>query len=91
MADELSLPATLLTHKNVLKMLTILFPCTLKKVQPTAYAAERLVIARRVFKENSSKTREKFFADPLIKYLWVRIFVTNTPETFISYLRQVRT
>ena len=34
--------------------------------------------------------RFSFFSDPLIKYLWSKIFIEDNPEVVISHLRRLR-
>ena len=52
MVDILSLPSQFINAVDILKMLTLLFPCSIKKVFPNHYKIERLFLVR-VFKENS--------------------------------------
>ena len=44
----------------------------------------------KVFGENSAKIREKFFSEPLVKYLWIHHFMKESPGTVLSYLRSMR-
>ena len=39
--NDLNLPQELKDDENMLILLTILFPCTVKKIRPTEYADER--------------------------------------------------
>ena len=89
MVDDLSLPDVLLNKKNLLKMVTILFPCTVKKVVPSEYKNERIFLVK-AFGENSAKIRQKFFSEPLVKYLWINHFMKESPGTVLSYLRSMR-
>ena len=74
MVNTLSLPEALVDEENVLKLLTIIFPCTIKKVDPENRKEERAFFLK-IFRENSAIMRSKFFSDPLVKYLWEQIFI----------------
>ena len=53
MTDILCLPHELLGTENFLKMLTIIFPQSVKKVLPDLYPAERRFLVN-IFRENNS-------------------------------------
>ena len=42
------------------------------------------------FRENCAKKRIDFFKDPLVKYLWNKIFMQEKPEVFLDHLRWMR-
>ena len=42
-----------------------------------------------IFRDNSVRQRAEFFGDPLIQILW-KMFVQESPETTLDYLRQLR-
>ena len=85
---DLNLPKELLDHDNTLKLLTILFPCSIKKILPTECIEARELLLS-TFRENCAKKREDFFSDPLVKYLWNNIFIQEQPEIFQSHLRWI--
>ena len=70
-------------------MLAIIFPCSVKRILPRNNRAERIFFVR-VFKENNSHLRQKLFSDPLVKYLWSRIFIEESAETSITYLKSIK-
>ena len=89
MADRLSLPNVLLNEEDLLKMVTILFPCSIKKVTPDEYKHERIFFVK-AFGENSALIREQFFSNPLVKYLWVNHFMKEGSNIILTYLRSIR-
>ena len=89
MTDILCLPNELLGTENFLKMLTIIFPQSVKKVLPDLYPAERRFLVN-IFRENNSQSRKKYFSDPLVKYLWTHFFIREAPEICVTYLRLVK-
>ena len=44
----------------------------------------------QVFRENNGAVRTKFFSDPVVKYVWDNIFVTQSEDIIISHLRRIR-
>ena len=89
MTKILCLPNELLDTESVLKMLTILFPQSVKKVLPGTHSAERQFLVL-IFRENNSSSRKRYFADPLIKYLWTHVFIKEAPDVCATYLRLVK-
>ena len=93
MKDELSLSPALMDHESVVKMLTVLFPCTLRKPLPNSNdlmtPVTRFHLAQ-VFRENNQELRQKFFKEPLIKHLWSKIFIKECSETCVAHLRRIR-
>ena len=73
----------------MLKMITFMFPCRARKLDPTT-AKEARGLLVQVFHENNSKLRTQLFSDPLIKFLWSEIFVVRAPDTLVNYLRFVK-
>ena len=73
MVKGLVLPDALQDNDSTIKMVTLLFPCTIRKLFdiPLQQMDERTrTFFVQVFKENSVAQRRKFFSDPLIQYLW---------------------
>ena len=70
-------------------MLTIIFPCTTKHVQPQSNSEERHKMIT-VFRENCSKTRRQFFNNPLVRYLWSEVFMRHNPEIIMVQLRRMK-
>ena len=68
--DELLLPDELMTDANVVKMLTLIFPCTTRRPLPNLTERVDRILFAQVFRENNNNVRTKFFSDSLIKYLW---------------------
>ena len=93
MVKDLALPEALLDHESVVKMLTLLFPCTTRRRLPLLPVMEnpvdRIPFAQ-VFRENNLSLRQKFFSDPLVKYLWSKIFIVECPDICIDHLRRIR-
>ena len=90
MATDLNLPKELMEYQNVAKMLTLLFPQSTRRPIPNLrHEVDRILLAQ-VFREQNRRMRKKFFSDPFVKYLWSKIFITKSPEIFVSYLRQLR-
>ena len=91
MSQYLSMPNALLNDENVVKMLTLLFPCSESR-EPTRmkkYTAEKSLFAK-IFRENNYDLRERFFNDPLAKFLWGKIFTVDAAEITINHLRRIR-
>ena len=82
------MPESLLDHENVLKMVTILFPCTTKGILPDYCKAKREQLVQ-TFRENSQKSRTFIFSEPLVKYLWSNVFIKNAPEIVVDHLRWI--
>ena len=74
MRDRLNLPEFLLTHDQVLKMVSLVLPCQFKRLKPPEARQSRSVLLN-VFNENNSKLRDKFFSDELLQYLWSEVFI----------------
>ena len=71
-------------------MLTMLFPYTMRRPIPgLTHKVDRVLFAK-TFRENNSWVRLSFFSDPLIKYLWSKIFIEDNPEIVISHLRRLK-
>ena len=43
-----------------------------------------------MFRDNNEQIRRKFFTDPLIKYVWSKIYIVQNPEVMVTHLRQLR-
>ena len=87
MINDLKVPETLLSLENIVKMITLLFPCSLRKAMPTEEPRNHLA---QVFRENNQKLRQQFFQEPLIKYLWTKIFIVEGENIVIDHMRRVR-
>ena len=87
---DLKLPPELQDDQSVVKVLTLVFPCTLRRPLPNMLLTIDRVLFAKVFRENNNTTRYKFFSDPLIKYLWSQIFIKEDPEILITQLRRLR-
>ena len=74
MRDRLNLPEFLLTHDQVLKMVSLVLPCQFKRLKAPEARQSRSVLLN-VFNENNSKLRDKFFSDELLQYLWSEVFI----------------
>ena len=90
MVDELALPESLLSDANIVKMLTLIFPCTPRRSLPNLTESVDRILFAQVFRENNNNVRTKFFSDPLIKHLWSQIFITTNPEITVAHLRRLR-
>ena len=71
-------------------MMTLLFPQSKNKNGQLDEYKEAVSFFRHIFQDNNTQLRTKFFRDPLIKYLWGTIFITECKEVCKSYLRKVR-
>jgi len=87
---NLELPESLLDRENVVKMLTILFPCSTRKPLGDEECRDVRHFFAEVFRENNVAIRNKFYSDPLVKYLWQHIFLDECPEICVSHLRRIR-
>ena len=87
---SLELPEALLDRENIVKMLTILFPCSTRKTLGEEEYRDTRHFFAEVFRENNVAIRNKFYSDPLIKHLWQHIFLAECPDTCISHLRRIR-
>ena len=58
--DRVGLPNDLKDEQNALKLLTIIFPQTLKKIRPFELASERENLSE-IFRENCASRRLEFF------------------------------
>ena len=89
MKQTLNAPDEMLQYEQVLKMTTLMLPCRSKRLDPRKCCKERNTLVQ-VFQENSRSLRSEFFADPLVKFLWSKIFILRSPETVTSHLRYIR-
>ena len=87
--ETLEIPKELKDQEHVLKLLTIVFPCTVKHVEPKLYRAERLKLIS-IFRENCAKKRQEFFGEPLIQYLWTKVFMEANPDIVNVHLRRIK-
>ena len=87
--DMINVPNDLKDEHNALKLLTIIFPQTLRKIRPFEYAEEREDL-NEVFKENCASRRLRFFKDPLVKFLWNNVFMQHKPHLLTSHLRWIK-
>ena len=91
--EDLHLPESLRDIESIIKMVTLLFPCSTRKQLPLlpelTHPAQRLHFAQ-VFRENNLEIRHKFFQEPLIQYLWSEIFIKVCPEVSVAHLRRIR-
>ena len=87
--DRLKIPSELRDHDNVLRLLTIIFPCTVKYIQPNHIRAERLKLVS-VFRENCVKNRQDFFSEPIIQFLWTKVFLEENPDLVSNHLRRLK-
>lgn len=87
--EQLKLPEAIMDHQSIVKVVTILFPCTLRKDMGACPFNTRSFFVQ-VFKENNVKIRNRFFSDPLVKYLWAKVFILEASEICISHLRRIR-
>ena len=71
-------------------MLTLLLPCTIRRPIPDLTQNVDRFLFAQVFRENNSWVRTSFFSDPLVKYLWEKIFLEESPEIVIAHLRRLR-
>ena len=93
MTEGLQLPDALTDDDSIAKMLLLLFPCAIRKELTSLtlqMSDNQRFIFVQVFKENNVSLRNKLFSDPLVKYLWSKIFIKETPETCIAHLRRIR-
>ena len=79
-----------MTDANIIKMLTLIFPCTTRRPLPNLTERVDRILFAQVFRENNNKVRTRFFSDLLIKYLWSKIFIITNPEIVVSHLRRLR-
>ena len=54
--NDLKMPQELMNEDNTLKLLTILFPCSLKKIQPKQLVKVRELFSN-IFRENCAQKR----------------------------------
>lgn len=87
--EVLEIPKELRDQENVLKLLTIVFPCTVKHVEPKVYRNERLKLIS-IFRENCAKKRLEFFREPLIQHLWSKVFMEANPDIINVHLRRIK-
>ena len=87
--EKLEVPQELRDYDHVLKMLTIVFPCTSKTIRVDDYKNDRAKMVA-VFRENTSKKRRAFFSEPLVKYLWQKIFMPANPNLVKNHLRRIK-
>ena len=87
--DRLKIPIELRDHDNVLRLLTIIFPCTVKYIEPNHIREERLKLVS-VFRENCVKNRQDFFSEPIIQFLWTRVFLEENPNLVSNHLRRLK-
>ena len=87
--NDLKLPQELIDEENTLKLLTMLFPCSIKKIRPTECIEVREMLLS-TFRENCAKKRENFFSDPLVRYLWNNIFMHEVPEVLSNHTRWIK-
>ena len=85
----LEIPKELRDQENLLKLLTIVFPCTVKHVEPKLHRNERLKLIS-IFRENCAKKRQEFFKEPLIQYLWSKVFMEANPDIVNVHLRRIK-
>ena len=71
-------------------MLTILFSCTARRPFPELDQTVDRTLFSKVFRENNYMLRRSFFSDPLIKHMWSKIFIKESPEVCIAHLRRIR-
>ena len=76
MVNVLNLPSVFLDQDSILKMITLLFPCSTKKDFKFEETEDRIIFLK-AFKENSHGMRIKFFSNPLMKHMWSKIFITE--------------
>ena len=88
--SDLKLPSILQDPASTVKMLTLLFPTTTRKRIPNLSQEVDRNFFASAFRENNVQIRLKFFSDPLIKYLWSKIFIVESPETMVAHLRRIR-
>ena len=84
------MPVDLQDLSNIVKMLTLLFPCTVRRPIPNLETFVDRIILSSVFRENNHRMRLKFFSDPLVKYLWSNFFIRDSPEIIVAHLRRIR-
>ena len=90
MVEKLELPEVLHDYEHVIKMLTLLFPCSTRKPLPEISTMVDRVVFVEVFRENNAIQRNRFFSDPLIKHLWMEFFLIECADTCVSHLRRIR-
>ena len=90
MAEKLELPEVLHDYEHVIKMLTLLFPCSTRKPLPELNTMVDRVVFVEVFRENNTIQRNRFFSDPLIKHLWEEFFLPECADTCVAHLRRIR-
>ena len=87
--EDINLPHDLKDQDNILKLLTIIFPCTIKKIRPFDLVDQRKELIA-IFRENCSKKRLNFFQDPLVMYLWNQVFMKERPDIFENHMRKIK-
>ena len=73
---------------SIVKMITLLFPCSLRKVMPVEIGYRGHLA--QVFRENNKRLRQEFFSEPLIKHLWSKIFIVEGSDIVIDHMRRIR-
>ena len=90
MAADLFLPKHLMDYSSMIKVLTLVFPCSIRRSLPELIEPVDRVFLVEVFRDNNSAVRAKFFSDPLIKHLWSKNFINKNPEIVVGHLRRLR-
>ena len=90
MKDHLFLPEALLDERTVVKTLTIIFPCSTRLKLPGENYTEDRTFLTNAFRNNNFRVRNKFFSEPIVRYLWGTIFVEEEPQTCIQHLKRTR-
>lgn len=87
MVEYVEAPKELLDKESVSKMLVVLFPCIIKR---PVYKYMKKSPMFLIFRENNYNLRCKFFSDPLIKFLWGKVFIKKHEDVLITHLRRIR-
>ena len=87
--ERFNVPEELQNPENMLKLLTIIFPCTLKRLQPEKNRDERHRLID-IFTENNLRRRQDFFDDPMIRFLWNNVFIKNNADLVMTQIKSLK-
>ena len=74
----------------MLKMLFFILPCQSRRIGGPENKKDKELFSG-VFKENNARLRQNLFKEPLIKYLWSKIYIVENHKIVTEYIRFVRT
>ena len=89
MQKDLKIPKALLGQPNILKMALVLKPAVVQQqMKEEEYNPYKFI--SKVFSRATEDLRVLFMKDDLMKHLWSRIFISESPQILIQRLRSIR-